>query len=152
MSDATSNTFYHNNIINNGFQLYRKYSSNIWDNGAGEGNYWSGYTGTDLDGDDIGDTDLPHQGVDYYPLMREGIFTPVGTDIEVHAGEGVIMHFSNVTSQGNTYVDLVEGSPPQDFRLFPTRTFYEITTTAEYSGIINISIPYDDSEINPNKE
>ena len=40
-----------------------------WDNGA-EGNYWSDYAGEDLDGDGIGDTLLPHQGIDNYPLMR----------------------------------------------------------------------------------
>lgn len=69
---AGSNTFYHNNIINNKEQLRERYekppSGNIWDNGA-EGNYWSDYNGTDVNGDGIGDTNTPHQGVDNYPLM-----------------------------------------------------------------------------------
>jgi hypothetical protein len=43
--------------------------SNFWDNGY-EGNYWSNYNGTDLDGDGIGDTKLPWEGVDYHPLMN----------------------------------------------------------------------------------
>jgi len=69
----SSNTLlYHNNFINNTRQLYLEYSvNNTWDNGY-EGNYWSDYNGTDtsipLDG--IGDTYLPWQGVDYYPLMN----------------------------------------------------------------------------------
>jgi len=72
-----NNTFYHNNITNNAVQLGHYMSSNTWNNRAGEGNYWSDYTGLDdgsdgrVAGDGIGDTDLPHQGVDYYPLMGQ---------------------------------------------------------------------------------
>ncbi len=69
MVGNSNNTIYHNNFINNGDQVYRLNSSNSWDNGA-EGNYWSDYTGTDKDGDGIGDTRLPNEGVDYRPLME----------------------------------------------------------------------------------
>jgi hypothetical protein len=47
-----------------------------WDDGNGEGNYWDDYTGADdgsngrTAGDGVGDTDLPHNGVDNYPLME----------------------------------------------------------------------------------
>jgi parallel beta-helix repeat protein len=61
---ANSCTFYYNNFISNfeQFQIgYRNDSSTIpdiiWDNGK-EGNYWSNYTGFDLNFDGIGDT--PH--------------------------------------------------------------------------------------------
>jgi len=60
---------YHNNIVNNVNQTKIEMSAEIWDNGA-EGNYWSDYTGEDLDGDGIGDTLLPHQEVDWYPLVE----------------------------------------------------------------------------------
>ena len=63
------NTIYHNNFINNPEQVYSYNSSNLWDNGA-EGNYWSDYAGKDQDGDGIGDTRLPHTGLDYHPLME----------------------------------------------------------------------------------
>ena len=65
---TNNNTIYHNNFVDNKDQVYSYNSSNTWDNGA-EGNYWSDYTGRDLDGDGIGDTRLPHKGLDYHPLI-----------------------------------------------------------------------------------
>lgn len=65
------NTIYHNNFIDNEEQVvnYEYYQESSWDNGA-EGNYWSDYKGVDADGNGIGDTLVPHIGVDNYPLMR----------------------------------------------------------------------------------
>ena len=65
---SNGNTIYHNNFIDNIVQQYQVNSSNKWDNGA-EGNYWSDYNGTDTSGDGVGDTLVPHLGVDYHPLM-----------------------------------------------------------------------------------
>ena len=70
---ATANTVYHNNLIDNLKQVHQGLG-NTWDSG-GEGNYWSDYQGLDdgsggrVAGDGIGDTALPHCGVDSYPLM-----------------------------------------------------------------------------------
>ncbi|MCK5292783.1 MAG: right-handed parallel beta-helix repeat-containing protein, partial [Thermoplasmata archaeon] len=80
---SSSNTIFHNNFIDNTDQLYNYQSTNTWDNGDGEGNYWSDYTGLDdgsggrVAGDGVGDTDLPHQGVDWYPLMNPWNHDPV---------------------------------------------------------------------------
>jgi nitrous oxidase accessory protein len=60
--------FFHNNFIEN-IRNTHVTSLCIWDNGC-EGNFWSNYNGTDLDDDGIGDTYVPWEGVDNYPLMN----------------------------------------------------------------------------------
>jgi parallel beta-helix repeat protein len=66
---AENNTIYHNNLIGNGRQAIGSLF-NHWNNSV-EGNYWSNYTGVDLNHDGIGDT--PHvidaNNTDYHPLM-----------------------------------------------------------------------------------
>jgi parallel beta-helix repeat protein len=63
------NQIHHNNFINNDIQAIDYGIDNQWDDGT-EGNYWKDYKGKDLDHDGVGDTDLPHQGVDWCPLMN----------------------------------------------------------------------------------
>lgn len=61
-------TFYHNNFFCDAD--IRTEFSHVWDNGS-EGNYWINYTGTDNDGDGIGDTpyEIGNNNFDNYPLM-----------------------------------------------------------------------------------
>ncbi len=66
---SSFNTVHHNNFISNADQAADYGYGNVWDDGH-EGNFWSNYRGTDLDGDGVGDTSIPWEGVDYYPLMR----------------------------------------------------------------------------------
>jgi parallel beta-helix repeat protein len=78
------NRIYLNNFINNAFALHSFDSGNIWNspeqitytyNGSRctnyLGNYWDDYTGTDADGDGLGDTTYPiNSDKDNYPLMQ----------------------------------------------------------------------------------
>ncbi len=70
-----NNTLYENNFVNNSQSLLLlgngSLSVNYWDNGK-EGNYWSSYNGTEVNGDGIGDTPyvLGGNNTDRYPLTH----------------------------------------------------------------------------------
>lgn len=73
---CNQNRFFHNNIITNVKQAEEEtIGFNYWDNGNGEGNYWSNYLGIDngaggrVAGDGIGDTEIPHLSLDNYPFV-----------------------------------------------------------------------------------
>jgi len=70
--ENNQNYIYKNNLINNQVNGYDE-CSNYWDNGS-FGNYWSDYTGSDGNGDGIGDTPYSIPGgnnKDNYPLMNQ---------------------------------------------------------------------------------
>jgi hypothetical protein len=71
---GTNNSFYHNVFVNNSVNIYfyNKVvaSGNFWDNSS-QGNYWSDYTGIDINEDGVGDTPYTINSLnkDNYPLM-----------------------------------------------------------------------------------
>jgi parallel beta-helix repeat protein len=69
---CSNNTFYRNNFLNSTnrhLDVTFQGPGTAWDNRA-EGNYWDDYYGIDSDGDGVGDTALPHWGVDPHPLIE----------------------------------------------------------------------------------
>ena len=76
---SDNNTIYHNNF-NNTYQAWSE-SKNFWNYGD-EGNYWSNYTGQDLNKDGMGDTpyDINAVNKDKYPLM--GMFSNFSITLE----------------------------------------------------------------------
>lgn len=75
LTSSYGNKFYHNNFIDNEVRHVCIFddSANIWDDDyPSGGNYWSGYSGQDQNGDGIGDTpmDINVNNQDRYPLMN----------------------------------------------------------------------------------
>lgn len=72
-SVPNNNLSYQNYLINNNTQAADNYpTGNQWHHTSLlKGNYWSDYSGADINGDGIGDTNVPHPsiGFDSYPLV-----------------------------------------------------------------------------------
>jgi parallel beta-helix repeat protein len=89
LESSSNNTLYHNNLDGNTNNNAYDDGANQWDSGS-EGNYYSDYTGTDSDGDGIGDMPYPISGgssVDRYPLMEPWSEpTPTGSVHNINKG------------------------------------------------------------------
>ena len=161
-----NNLVYHNNFVNNAFgQVYSEGSVNVWDDGyPSGGNYWSDYNGTDLfsglwqnetGSDGIGDTPyiIDADNRDNYPLM--GPWTIEGENVTVTPSSDVAITFKNITSGGITTLNtsMTGPEPPSGFKLATeTPTYYDIKTTANYSGPIQIRIAYNDTGLTQDQE
>lgn len=126
--DSSNDIFIsHNNFINNGFQqAIIVNSKSLWHDGF-EGNYWSNYTGFDLNHDGIGDEEhvIDEKNRDRYPLM--GIF-------------------SSFTTLSGSQVNVISNSTIEAFEYFGSNR----TITMYVSGMIlnqkfgfcRVSIPH----------
>jgi parallel beta-helix repeat protein len=113
LSSTSENIIYHNNIIDNVNQAYDD-DVNYWDIGyPSGGNFWSDYTGIDLNStpaqnvpppDGIGDTNysIDSDSVDKYPLMK-----PIGNFTFLNEGWNLI---SIPFTQPDTNLDSVLSS------------------------------------------
>lgn len=82
--------------------------------------------------------------------------TQPGTNVNVNLGNGSAITFDNATTSGNTAMTTSQTGtpPPNGFTITPAAnpTYYNITTTATYSGKIKICIHYDDTGLTPAQE
>lgn len=71
-SGNTTAMVHHNQFVDNEIQaIDNAGSANLWDDGVGEGNYWSDYSSPDADSDGIGDQPcaIDSDSQDRYPLI-----------------------------------------------------------------------------------
>lgn len=73
--------------------------------------------------------------------------TPAGTGVPIQVGPAVSMTFDNVTVSGETRLEPVSSgpAPPVGFEIVPAdpALYYDLTTTAVFSGNVEICITYD---------
>jgi len=86
-----------------------------------------------------------------------GCFTPTGENVQVTPVPGVSVAFDNVTTGGTTTVTTSTAgqAPPTGYKIVGISgrpIYYDITTTAAYSGNIIISISYDPTQIPPGSQ
>jgi parallel beta-helix repeat protein len=125
---SSFNRILHNNLIENAesVSLISSYE-NVWDNGC-EGNYWSNYNGTDLDLDGVGDTCIPWEAVDCYPLMGPYVAGDINHDGVVNildVVETAVFYGSTPSSPDwNPHADIAEPYGVIDILDLVTCTFH----------------------------
>jgi parallel beta-helix repeat protein len=122
--DSSNNSIYHNNFFGNVSHAYLlgQYA-NSWDDGyPSGGNYWSHYTGVDIDDDGIGDTAriIDANNTDRYPLM--GMFSDFNATSEYH-------------------VQTICNSSMSDFQSNGTSIRFNVTGEDGTAGFCRICIP-----------
>jgi parallel beta-helix repeat protein len=158
---SNGNYLYHNNFIDNVKQAYQDLSStdNTWNTPTSpyEGNYWSDYIGEDTDGDGIGDTNLPWQGVDWYPLMK-----PLGTyrnlaivnvtlsATKVYVGDFVYIDVT-VENEGNYYEETFNVTVTYEnttLEIFGTIAIQEVTKLAPGANV-TLTFSWNTTDVQP---
>jgi len=140
---SSNNMFYHNNFCSSNKQIYDfswnnqtfPPSLNIWDNGLPSGgNYWSDYSGSDLNGDGLGDSPYIIDGnnADNYPLINplnfpfENSFTIIASETDY-----IIITVSNSTVSNFNFNQVMKQLGFSVSGASGTTGFCNITTPAE---------------------
>ena len=135
LAESSNNNFlFHNNIFGNHTQNSYDDGTNTWYNTSiHEGNYWSNYTGEDINNDGIGDTPYNISGgtnQDLYPLMHP---------FELYYVLNISLNNPEV-DEGNTFkitIKTVGGTIVQDAQVF----FNDEIKLTNSSGMVQFTAP-----------
>jgi hypothetical protein len=72
--------------------------------------------------------------------------TPAGSGVEVDAGEGIALIFDSVEAGGDTAAFPQPDAQAANFGVLEG-SCYEVRTTALYTGMVSVALPYDESQI-----
>lgn len=122
----------------------------------GVGSFNSFQTG-DINGDGLTDivTIRYAAGSQYagFEVLYQVGNTPTGSNVQVNLGPYLSVTFAAVTEAGNTTVNISATNPGGEIANFRfLGRYYDIKTTAVYSGPVTTCLTYDDSEIPPRRE
>jgi parallel beta-helix repeat protein len=95
---SVRNTLFHNNFVNNTRTGFDPADDNMWDNGS-TGNFWSDYTGSDVNNDGIGDSPYSIPGnhsIDRFPLMNPYGYETSQFQITIQGGLGLTIRVKNI--------------------------------------------------------
>jgi Leucine-rich repeat (LRR) protein len=81
-----------------------------------------------------------------------GSATQTGLNIQVAPTEGVSVAFQQIAGQGITSVDLSASNPGTVSGIQFLGTFYDVITTADYTGTVTVCLDYDASGMAQSKE
>lgn len=153
---SSSNQIYNNNFIGNTTQVSDYSSGNVFSLPAPTGgNYWSNWTDPDANFDGFVDSAYVFTGgQDNLPwVLQDGWEiggTPPGPEVVVDpvdpiTGESPVnMTFDQVDTAGTTTLSISQQGqpPPSGLKLGNPPTYYEINTTAEFSGTVTLCFDY----------
>jgi len=148
------NIIYRNNFINNTNQVALYQSSNTWNDNTHKGNHWSDYSGSDLNGDGIGDTLLPHQSVDWYPLINpwtpthDVAVTNVTFDLpcnETQLYPGWMINITATIQNEGDFTESIDVTAKYNENSIGTQTITELTPLDE----IAINFTWDTEGVSP---
>ena len=89
--------------------------------------------------------------VDHYPAWSPFLGTPLNTaagpNVVISPDPNTSLAFDNVTSAGNTTVTISGSGPalPSGFNLGAPPIYYDVTTTATFTGSVTVCLPYYDA-------
>ena len=88
------------------------------------------------------------QGVVSIVVNIADSFTQVGTNVQVTPGLGVRMTFDNVTASGSSTASVISTvpAPPPGFSFGTQTQFLNISTTATFTGNVEVCVPYDETQ------